>query len=101
MAEISEIKEFVNKKKSKISYQSVSQSFKRKKTQAYTMFILSLFTISFFSIFAIRPTLKTVTSLHREIEDLEKIDEKLTTKINQLISAQAEQSHRPIRVLYL
>ena len=84
------ITELINKRKIKIDYQSVNQSFKRKKVQAYTMLILSLFTISFFGIFAIRPTLKTITNLNRQIDDLKQVDIKLSEKINQIIGAQAE-----------
>jgi hypothetical protein len=66
------------------------KAIKSKNIQAYTMLIMSLFTISFFGIFAIRPTLNTIANLNRQIADLKEVDERLSTKINQLIGAQAE-----------
>lgn len=56
--------------------------------KAYTMAILSLFAISFFTIFAIRPTLITFFSLNRQIEDSQQLDQQLEDKINMLLRAQ-------------
>ena len=64
--------------------------FNLKRVKAYTMLILSLFTISFFGFFALKPTLSTIASLNRQIEDNREIDQKLSKKINQLVAAQAE-----------
>lgn len=63
---------------------------KSKHATAYSMIILSLFTISFFGMFAIRPTLTTITQLQRQIEDSKQLDEALQNKINQLVTAQEE-----------
>lgn len=71
-------------------YQRLEPLFKSVQTQAYTMVILSLFTITFFGIFAIRPTLKTIASLQRKITDNSEVNQKLEDKINSLIQAQEE-----------
>lgn len=64
--------------------------FKDPAVQAYTMISLSLFTIAFFGFLAIRPTLKTIVVLNRQIEDKAAINQKLDDKINTLIKAQEE-----------
>lgn len=69
-------------------YQRLEPLFKSPQAQAYTMVILSLFTIAFFGIFAIRPTLKTIAALQRKIGDNTEVDQKLEEKINALIQAQ-------------
>lgn len=71
-------------------YQNIAPILKNRKTQAYTMVILSLFAISFFGFFAIRPTLKTIATLQKQIEDRSLVDQKLEDKINALIAAQEE-----------
>lgn len=74
----------------KLKYRGLGSILRKKNTQGYTMLVLSLFTISFFGFLAIRPTLKTVVGLKKQIQDYKEADEKLTGKINQLVSAQAE-----------
>lgn len=49
---------------------------------------LSIFTILFFAIFAIRPTLLTMSDLIKEIDDKEKIDQDLSKKIAALSTVQ-------------
>lgn len=71
-------------------YKGYSQFFKNTAMQAYTMVALSLFAISFFGAFAIRPTLKTIAVLKRQITDRLEINEKLEQKINALVAAQDE-----------
>ncbi|MEK7166281.1 MAG: type 4a pilus biogenesis protein PilO [Patescibacteria group bacterium] len=71
-------------------YKNITPLFKNRSVQAYTMVILSLFTISFFGVFAIRPTLKTIATLQRQIIDKSFVDEKLEQKINMLIEAQEQ-----------
>lgn len=63
---------------------------KSKQATAYMMIVLSLFTISFFGIFAIRPTVKTIVELNRQIEDAQKVNETLQKKIDTLVRAQEE-----------
>lgn len=71
-------------------YQEIEPILKNPKTQAYAMIILSLFTISFFGFFAIRPTLKTIAALQRKISDHTQVNNQLEDKINALIKAQEE-----------
>lgn len=61
----------------------------RTDVQAFTELVLSLFTISFFGAFAIRPTLVTIAQLTTDIKSKEEVVAKLDTKINALTSAQA------------
>lgn len=56
--------------------------------QASLQLILSIFTVAFFVFLAIRPTLTTITTLIKKIEDQKLADQKLNTKINQLVAAQ-------------
>lgn len=51
---------------------------------------LSVGTVVFFALFAIRPTLLTMSDLIKEIEDKRKLDGQLTQKIASLSSAQGE-----------
>lgn len=69
-------------------YKQLDPLIKDKRTQAYWLVILSLLTISFFGIFAVRPTLKTISTLRRQIVDLSLLDTQLEEKINALIDAQ-------------
>lgn len=52
--------------------------------------LLTLGTILFFAVFAIRPTLLTMSDLIKEIEDKKKLDEQMTQKVAALSSAQSE-----------
>lgn len=69
-------------------YRQLDPLIKDKRTRAYWLVILSLLTISFFGIFAVRPTLKTISTLRRQIDDLTLLDTQLEEKINTLIDAQ-------------
>lgn len=82
--------EKLSKAKGTINPRKLGVNLKKKDAQAYTMLILSLFTISFFGFFALRPTIGTIAGLKRQIEDQRELDQKLSQKINQLVTAQAE-----------
>ena len=71
-------------------YAEVTPLLKTRRVQAYTMIVLSLFTVSFFGMLAVRPTLETITTLQKQIEDRTLVNQKLEQKINALITAQAE-----------
>lgn len=75
-----------------LKYRSYANQFKNwyKKPVAQTSsaVVLTLFTIVFFGIAAIRPTLITITKLLREIEDKQEYDQDLSTKLNNLTSVQ-------------
>ncbi len=69
-------------------YQNLAPSVKNRKTQAYVMVVMSLLTISFFGVFAVRPTLRTISQLERQIQDRSDLNDRLDKKINALIQAQ-------------
>jgi Tfp pilus assembly protein PilO len=71
-------------------FTSISALYQKKQYRAYAGLVLSLFTIAFFAFFAIRPTLVTIASLMKEIEDKEMIAQKLEEKINALSRARNE-----------
>jgi Tfp pilus assembly protein PilO len=71
-------------------YQNLKPLFKSPQFQGYAMVAMSLFTISFFGFFAIKPTLKTITVLNRQIMDKNTLNSQLDQKINNLILAQDE-----------
>ena len=64
----------------------------QKKARTYAGLIITLLTITFFLIFAIKPTLITITALIRELKDQRLVAQKLQAKINALREAQQEYS---------
>lgn len=66
--------------------------YKNRRIIVYTGLTLTLLTISFFSLFALRPTITTILSLVKEIKEKKLVDQKLQTKINSLATAQANYS---------
>lgn len=56
--------------------------------QISVQLILSIFAVAFFTFAAIRPTLATISTLLKKIEDLETLSTRLDTKITQLGRAQ-------------
>lgn len=56
--------------------------------RATLQLILSVFAVAFFGFLAIRPTLTTITTLLRKIEEQKEADKRLSTKIVQLAEAQ-------------
>jgi len=56
--------------------------------QVSVQLVLSVFTVAFFTFFAIRPTLGTITTLLKKIDDLKTTSTKLDAKIAQLSQAQ-------------
>jgi len=69
-------------------YQRIVPLFRRPATRAYMGFILTLFTVSFFALFAIRPTANTIVELLRKIDDGKYTNKKLAEKITALSAAQ-------------
>lgn len=66
--------------------------YQKKQVVVYTGLALTFFTISFFALFAIKPTATTIVSLIKEIQTKKEIDQKLQAKINSLREAQANYS---------
>lgn len=56
--------------------------------RSYTNLVLTLLTLAFLAITAIRPTLKTVGGLYKEIKDKREVSAKMTKKISSLSQAQ-------------
>lgn len=63
--------------------------YKIKKVRVYTGLVFSLLTISFFLLFAIKPTLMTIAQLVKTIEDQRQVSQKLAEKISNLEKAQS------------
>lgn len=68
----------------------IGQFYKKKKVRVYTEIVLSLLTVSFFLVFAIKPTLTTIAGLMKTIEDQKLVSKTLAEKINALGLAQTE-----------
>lgn len=66
--------------------------YRKKQARTYTGIVLSIFTIAFFGLFAIRPTLVTISGLLKEIEDEKKVSEQMDKKIADLSKAQINYS---------
>jgi len=64
--------------------------YKKKSTRAYTGLTLTLFTISFFLFFAVKPTVTTITRLLKTITDQKTVSSSLQQKIASLARAQDE-----------
>lgn len=65
-------------------YPELFKFYERQRTISYIFIILTLFTVSFFGIFAIMPTLSTITTLKKQKADNELVAQKLKTKLNNL-----------------
>ena len=71
-------------------YKDLVPYFKKEESQKYFYIILSIAASIFFLIFAINPTLSTISNLKRQISDAKFIEERLSTKINNLSSLSQE-----------
>jgi len=67
---------------------NVGNLYKKKKVRVYTEIVLSLSTITFFIIFAIRPTLVTIAGLVKTTKDQRLVNQKLEEKVQILGPAQ-------------
>lgn len=70
-------------------YQQLEPMLAKPKTRTYSTVIFFFLVVALFSWYAIRPTIQTILYLRREIIDKKEINEKMDTKINALIQAQA------------
>lgn len=69
---------------------AISLYREKETTWKYLEASLTLFVIAFFTLFAIRPAVVTISSLVGEIKEKEEISLKMRKKINNLIAAQEE-----------
>lgn len=72
------------------TYRRFSPLITNKKTASYFTLTLTLLSLSFFGIFAIRPTLLTATSLFQSVSDLKQLNINYEQKISDIIRAQSE-----------
>lgn len=63
---------------------SLLPRLQEKRVQSFTTITLSLITLSFFGIFAISPTLSTITDLQKQISDSDFVNQQLQQKIANL-----------------
>lgn len=71
-------------------YRNLEPFLNKTAVKTYTTIILSFLTMSFFGYFAIKPTLSTIASLNKQIDDARFVDQKLQEKVNALTLAQKE-----------
>lgn len=71
-------------------FANIGQFYQQKRVRVYTELVLSLFTVSFFLFFAIKPTAVTIGGLIKKIKDQTLVTEKLQNKINALSQARQE-----------
>jgi len=76
----------------KNKYLQLFPDFKQEKVKKVTSFALTLVALSFFGLFAINPTLSTITKLRKELDDDKYTDQQLQNKINNLSNLQQEYS---------
>lgn len=67
---------------------SLRSLYQKPVVRSYTNLVLTLLTLAFLAITAIRPTLKTVGGLYKEIKDKREVSAKMTKKISSLSQAQ-------------
>lgn len=72
------------------TYNKIAGLTKNKKSASYLTLTLSLLSLSFFGLFAIRPTLITAITLFKGVSDLQKLNVEYEAKIGSLIQGQSE-----------
>ena len=85
-----EISPATNYRQYKRYFVDIGRFYKIKKVRVYTEIVLSLAAVSFFLVFAIKPTLVTITELITTIKDQKLVAGQLQNKINALSIAQSE-----------
>jgi Tfp pilus assembly protein PilO len=71
-------------------YKDLIPYIKREESQKYFYIILSITASIFFLLFAINPTLSTIANLKKQILDARSVNDKLTTKVQNLSSLSQE-----------
>lgn len=74
----------------------------RKKVIGYIHIILTLFTVSFFGLFAITPTLSTISNLNKQYEDNKLVRDSLNKKLSnlQLLDFQYKEIQPDLEIIY-
>lgn len=71
-------------------FSDVQKLYQSEQIKSFIWLSLSISTAAFFLIMAIKPTLVTIASLRREIQEKRETSEKLQQKINAIVKAQEE-----------
>jgi len=71
---------------------NLARFYKKKRNRVYGEAILTLVTISFFALFALKPTANTIAGLLKKIDDQKQVTKALEVKINALAQAQEQYS---------
>src|SRR3990167_11255024 len=71
-------------------YTNLSRFYQKPVAKVSIFVVISFMTVSFFSLFAIKPTLVTISELVREIEDKKIVNQQMDGKLNDLARAQSE-----------
>lgn len=80
---------------------TLAKFYRKPVTKVSLELIFSLLAIMFFTVFAIKPTLETITGLINEIEEKEKLDEQMQRKVAALSTAQEEYDRLSSKLEYL
>jgi Tfp pilus assembly protein PilO len=72
----------------------LQKAAKAPQVRSFAWLSLTIFTICFFLVVAIRPTLVTIARLNREIRDKKEANQKMQAKINSIIAAQDEYAQK-------
>jgi len=73
-----------------LNYQKIRMVYQRPEIKASVEVILSVFSVAFLLLVAVRPTLSTVAELRKKIEDYQVVEKKLDNKISQLARAEED-----------
>lgn len=85
-------------------FRAYPQLFDRFQTQKFILYVyifLTLFTVSFFGVFVIRPTLITISDLNRESDDNVLVIRKLDQKLEALSSLESQYQTIQSELVYL
>jgi len=90
----------MTQKKNKLT-QTLLQFYAKPVAKVSSELLFSIFAVIFFAVFAIRPTVVTMSDLIKEIDDKQALEEKLTQKIAALSTAQAQYLSEQNRLIVL
>ena len=79
-----------NQERYHLYYQKARRVYQRPEVHASVEVIVSVFAVALLSLIAIRPTLTTVVTLRKKIEDQSVVEKKLTNKISQLVQVEQQ-----------